>query len=277
LGVEELPETERRQILRQLEDGPGRFDALALPPGAKPTVAIRRIVRWGTPAEDGTVLLSAGDRYPFLWSRGTGGGSAFAFSVPAERSWSNLPLSPLFLPVLHELVRRAAGMQDAIRAERVAVSVPLPDAIGDLDQGVLGPEGRTHAVRGAQGMADVRPRVEDALTPGIYRAPSGSTPPRPLLALNVDRAESNLARVDEAALAAGTGMGAVFVARNSGELQRVVAEHRTGLSLGGWLLWVAFALAVLELVVANRLSRREAALSEQLRVDPAGRVRTATP
>jgi hypothetical protein len=78
--------------------------------GSAPVLGIRRYLRFAaTLPPEASVLLFSGDNQPFLLARNVGRGRTLLCSVSAERRWSTLPLSPVFLPLIHQIVRHGLG------------------------------------------------------------------------------------------------------------------------------------------------------------------------
>ena len=65
----------------------------------------------------------------------------------------------------------------------------------------------------------------------------------------------------------------MYLARDAETLQGLIQEHRVGRTFGEQLLWIVFVLLVVEFLYANRLARARPALSDQLDLDPSGRVK----
>ncbi len=115
----------QRQSLRLLKPTDPVFEAFHLPPGTVPAVTIRQ--RLALPAEPSVeVLLSAGEATPFLVSRSVGHGRVLLFTVSADRRWSDWPLSPFFLPLVHQIVYYAAGAGREPAFQWVTTELPTP-------------------------------------------------------------------------------------------------------------------------------------------------------
>ena len=69
------------------------------------------------------------------------------------------------------------------------------------------------------------------------------------------------------------GIKTVSVSRDKDDLMRHIEEYRVGRPLSESVFWLVLLLAMLEMFVANRQSRKTAGLSERLNIDLAGRVR----
>ncbi|MBI2438900.1 MAG: VWA domain-containing protein, partial [Lentisphaerae bacterium] len=103
----------QRRVLRLVKRGDPLFENMHVPPGTYPTIAVTRELQWDS-LEPGAEIVVASERdVPFLLRRKVGRGCVLAFSVSADRRWSNLPLSPFFLPIAHQLVFYSAGLKQS--------------------------------------------------------------------------------------------------------------------------------------------------------------------
>jgi len=201
------------------------------------------------------------------------------FAVSADRQWSDLPLSPFFLPLVQQTVRFAAGIgRDKIQV-MPASSFLLSDVISKVPDGasLLGPDGETLLIRRVQRQGgrqdDVALYVDNVIKPGYYGlAQQGSQSAEPLMAVNVDRSESNLKPVKPDEIPAILGLKNVTVATERQELERQIQEHRVGRPMSEVAMWLILVLAVVEVFMANRASRKRTTLSDTLHVNASGRV-----
>ena len=108
--LDETGDISVRSLLRLAQPQDPIFSSLTFPPGSVPSVNMKRRLVWTEPQPDSEVLLTTQGDQPFLQSRVFGKGRVLVFSVSGDRGWSNLPLSPYFLPFLHQMVEFGAGM-----------------------------------------------------------------------------------------------------------------------------------------------------------------------
>lgn len=250
-------------------------DGLKTGVGTLPVVTVNRVMQWSDPPDRGVTLMTAGAGTAFLQEHRHGQGAAMCLAVSAERSWSSFPLSPFYLPTMHQLVRYGAGIvSDAVSfdtSRRLTLTDVLPSA-ADLDS-LVTPSGKLLRVRHDSSGGAAIAYVEDLLEPGIYRAPgSGTARGTPILAVNVDRAESDLTPLARDRVPQLAGEDGTAVVADKEDLLRVVKGHRLGQTFGEQVLWLALLLGVAEVALANRLARTSAPLSETLKVDATGRV-----
>jgi Mg-chelatase subunit ChlD len=174
--------------------------------------AFHRVIRV---AETGAfpVLARFDDGTPAVVEGSIGSGRVLVFASDVAARWNDLPLQPAFVPFLHEALRYLGRAQEPVHEYLV----------GDVPAGV-------------------EPR------PGVARVPASPSPgtmqnaPRARVAVNVDAAESDLARmsVDEFKDAVSRSRRLTpSAARASGEQ----AEERQALWRYGLLLVIAGLLA----------------------------------
>jgi hypothetical protein len=198
-----------------------------------------------------TVLARFDDGAVALLERDVGAGRAVVWGSTLDPYWTNLVLEPVFLPLVHQVVKRAAGFMPQ-RPWSVAGQV-VDVGIGDGEPVIVTtPRGgridvatqNTLLTLDEQGFYEVR---EARAGGGTLR----------LHAVNVDVAESELAALDPAEVAAAVAQPADARVLNAGiTLPREEQEKRQ--SLWWYLLLVAAALLTAEAVLANRRSARTA-------------------
>ena len=199
---------------------------------------------------------------PLSWPRFTEGGSivvATAASLasvdPATRQpWTTMPAWPSFLPIVHELLAYAAGSQQDQYNARVGQSLGmlLPTSESASSREVSTPDGRVEHVRVEATGAEARWTFTATDQSGIYAtASSDPTATTEYFAVNVDAAESDLAKADPQELPQQ------FVTRTdwrnldespTGEISRRSGIHK-------WLLYTVLALLLFETYLAWRFGR----------------------
>ncbi|NQU11108.1 BatA domain-containing protein [bacterium] len=275
--VADLPP--ERRPLRLLQPRDPLFRGLRLPPGTVPAVSLRRHLVWGKPAPDAAVLLDAGQGRPFLLARPFGEGRVLTFSVAADRQWSDWPLSPFFLPLLHQIVQYGAGALNDRPYLWATRELDLGSVLGGVTEQVrlIDPEGQPVPIRLSKKEGRAAYFADQLVKPGIYLAAApGGAGNDPVFAVNVARAESDLAPVLPTDLPERIGLRNVHVARSPEDLARLIEQQRRGRPLDELALWLVFALALVELFVANRASRAGVPMSAHITVQASGRVTSRT-
>jgi hypothetical protein len=209
------------------------------------------------------VLARFDDGAPALIEKRVGEGRVLVWASTLDTYWTDLPLQPVFLPFVHQLVRHAAGFAE-----------PSPYfTVGDVVE--IGRTGAT--ARDAEPTADSAAQA----TRWVVMTPSGGRlsidnglvrleqagfydvrPERPgegepfAVAANVDLSESELSSMDPAALVAAVAPpgGPETRLTQSGALSAEERERRQ--SIWWYLLIVAFALLAAETLWSNVPRRR---------------------
>jgi len=209
-------------------------------------------------AKDG-VLSRFDDGAVALAARTVGKGRVLVWTSSIDTAWNDLALQPVFLPFLHQVVRFAASHAESPAWHTVGEALDLSrdPALQKGGATALAPSGERTALRaGSQGL--------ELTAPGFYevRAAAGG-PPLEVAAVNVDRAESDLAAMDPEELA-----GAVTRLSRASAGARVDAalttdEQESRQALWRYLLMAAFLLLATETVLSNRLPARARALVKE--------------
>ena len=138
------------------------------------------------------VLARFDDGREALLEASVGSGRVLAFASPLDGLMSDLPVQPLFLPLVHELARYASAHQDAPLYHRVGGAFDLGDGRDAAPAGrpatVISPSGRRQTLEASV----LGLELDEA---GFYEASRGSAPPR-AIAVNIDTSESDLTSLD---------------------------------------------------------------------------------
>lgn len=218
------------------------------------------------PAAGDSVLAGFDDGAPALLTRAVGNGRVLVWSSTLDRFWNDLPTQPVFVPFVHRVVEFAAGYREAQSWHTVGGGLRLA-ALEDaaLPEGtevtVTAPDGGNSALVAAAlatGAADATAATDrlDLAEPGFYSlAWSDDDTDRELVvAANLDRTESDLAKLDPEELAAALR----YRAGATGELElggQVTAEDREATQSWWWYLLIAvFVVLACETLLSNRLS-----------------------
>ena len=194
--------------------------------------------------DDGAVAAS---------ERRVGAGRVIALGTPLDDSWNDLALKPVYLPLVHQLVRYLARYEPSAPWLTVGQVVDLSALLKNrAERVVVTPSSAQVKVPGTE------PGIVELNEQGVYEVRtvgSGSTPYQ--IAVNLDPAESDLTPLDpQELLAAVTGRAAGDdAAAKPAELTVEDAERQQG--VWWYLLMTGLLLLVAELVVSNHLSRTE--------------------
>lgn len=149
--------------------------------------------RSAQPADSTRVLARFDDGAAALLEARIGRGRVLVATSAMDNYWSDLPLQPVFVPLLNRLVGYTADWQE----QRPALTVGDAFVPEDSTSLLVAPDGSAIAANGA---------VLRIQQPGFHelRAADGTSVVR-TIAVNVDRAESDLAVMQPAALVAAVG------------------------------------------------------------------------
>lgn len=173
----------------------------SLPAEGLDQVLVQRLFRLDPTGLTAQVLIHTEGGEPFLVRLQVGKGRAYVFAVSAQADYSNLPFRPPFLLVLHRaieshLVDAAAPLSLPVFAE---LRLSLPPAAHQM----ILPDGKAVPVMQS---AEGDPLFDQTTLAGVYRLVAGDAPPAdptsapPIAALNVPAAESELDRIEPAAI-----------------------------------------------------------------------------
>jgi len=188
--------------------------------------------------------------------RRTGAGRVVVWTSTLDDSWTDLAVKPVYLPLVHQLVRYLARYEQTPSWLTVGQVVDLATAAARIrgDRIIVTPSGqRTTERPGTPGLLELNEQ-------GIYEIrAAGATTGRPLsIAVNLDPAEADLTPLDPRELvAAVTGHATPLTpeAADPGTVSREDTERRQG--LWWYLLFIGLLLLAAETVMSNRLSRKE--------------------
>jgi hypothetical protein len=212
------------------------------------------------------VLARFDDGAPALTERRSGEGRILVWTSTLDTFWNDLARQPVFLPFVHQLVKRAASYAEADLFQTVGQVADLDRYLAMVLEGEAGApveRGFDIMVSSPSSVKTVIPKSEArALLPldeqGFFevRKVGSSTPASAVsLAVNLDTAESDLARLDPEELVAAVtfrdASTALAGAGSSGET-RDAQERRQG--YWWFLLFGAFVLLAGETLLSNRLS-----------------------
>jgi len=189
--------------------------------------------------------------------RKVGNGRVIVWTSPLDDTWTDIAVKPVFLPLVHQLVRHLAHYEPSTSWFTVGQVLDLAArAKTKADRIVVTPAGERLSQAGSsagEGLLELDQQ-------GVYEVRSAAAADlRPeALAVNLDPAESDLAPLDPRELVAtvtghaSPGSAAPVAPQ---ELTREEAERRQG--LWWYLLLAGLLMLAAETAIANRLSRKE--------------------
>lgn len=273
---------------------------LAEPPSLYESVLVYRHVRLAADETVARVLARLDDGEPLLVERGVGDGRVLMLGIGAAVDWSNLPLRPIFMPLLVQLTSQlsdagrtrtnlTAGQPLEYRFNVVpppsagSFNVAQPPTAGSSGEEYQSqPETQNTAQPRAAGLHWIKLippggemlqletsesfRFANTHDIGIYelRIPDAENPIRVAYTVNFDPAEADPAKIEAAELDELLGGAPLLVADDPDDLTATFVQLREGNSLWGpFLLVVLFAL-VFETFLSNRFGSMSKNAAESL-------------
>jgi hypothetical protein len=265
LSPEDLPLSQRNRTLTW--DQPQHSLIRTLREGIGiPTVAVRRKLTFDKVHASAKPIVSMGANQPFLLEREFGAGHVLMFSVAADRTWSDFPLSPFFLPLLIQCADSGVGAGPKAPFDWATEWLPLSERFPDWNalQSLIGPSGQPVSVRASVLEGRNILNAENLTQPGFYSLkPTNGDEPTPVLAINLLREESDLTQASEVDIRRQMGAKQIALAHDLETLRTRITEHRVGRTFGEHLLWLALALIALEFSCTNILGRAAAGKKEK--------------
>jgi Mg-chelatase subunit ChlD len=216
-----------------------------------------RVMRYRTiqPVADARILARYDDGGIAAAERRVGTGRVIVLTTTLDDSWNDLELKPVYLPLVHQLVRYIAQYEQSTSWATVGQVVDLATLLkSKADRVVVSPDGERRTI-GAN-----EPSILELTEHGAYEIRLASAPSaRPeRIAVNIDPAESDLTPMDTGELvAAATGRATQALAAADAATPLTPEDAEKRQNLWWYLLLAGLALLVAELIVANRLSQRE--------------------
>jgi hypothetical protein len=208
------------------------------------------------PGPDDRVLARYDDGTVAAAEKRIGTGRVIAWSTTFDDSWNDLARKPIYLPLVHQLVKYLARYEQPTSWNTVGDVVDLSALLKSrAERVVMTPSGERVRVPATEaGLLELNEQ-------GVYEVRTGSGSSRPdRIAVNLDPAESDLTPLDPQELVAAVTGRAVQTAADGTTATPALmspeeAEKRQGL---WWYLLVGgLMLLAAEMAVSNVLSRSE--------------------
>jgi hypothetical protein len=241
-------------------------DHPALAPLTKPASLYRSVlvykhfpVRWDSQSQ-ARVLARLDNGQPLLVQRSVGAGSVLMLTTAMRPDWTNLPLKPLFLPLVARLTFYLGGA-DANRSQVLAgAPLAIPFSPGQVEEAteceVTRPSGEVQRVQAKKGEHTLRYAETHQVGIYLFSVPAGERTKNLPYAVNIDPGEceaTDLTRVEVENRLLGQP---VLFCDDPKDLAGTIRKLREGESLWGWFLWAVLLGLVLETWLANRFRRQ---------------------
>ncbi len=212
-----------------------------------------------------SVLARFSNGSPALLERKVGAGCVLFFAATCDRDWTNMPLRPVYLPLVHQMLSYIAGRRQHASSYLVGETVKyafgpglkklaltVTDPAGGVTEAKVVAQPLLSEVLAAPGGA-LTASFDNTLDPGIYSAEVVTASGREVrhFAVNVDVRESDLARLTQAQVADALG-GKALQLRSQDELASAISSMRTGVKLWDYFFYLALLALLAEGWLANR-------------------------
>jgi hypothetical protein len=208
----------------------------------------------------GRVLARLDNGQPLLAERPLGTGSVLLLGTGVHVDWTNLPVKPIFLPLVTRLTLHLAGTETerTMALAGAPVAIPMSSGTGtaakrDVELDVVRPSGEVVRVR-EPGQASGTFRYADTHEAGNYlvrRVDREAAKPFGF-AVNLDPAEVDPAAIAREDLQARLGDRTLLWCEGLANLAQTVRRLREGTSLWEWFLSAVLIGLVFEVFLANR-------------------------
>jgi len=253
---------------------------LAEPASLYQSVLVYKHVRMDVKAaQDAWVLARLDDGEPILVQRKLHRGSVTLLGTSAHVGWTNLPLRPIFLPLLARMTFELAGAEQTYRTTLAGAPLVMnfEEEARPITVEVIPPSGTQNRLptRGEEGQRGQVFRYDDTHDIGVYllRPLEGTKTRQVGFSVNVDPDEALPTKIDREELQQRFGPTRLVFAEDPEDLSGTLKAIREGRSL--WTLFLALVLATLvfETFLSNRLSPKQE--EDQLQHIPPGLRRLA--
>jgi hypothetical protein len=207
-------------------------------------------------------LAKLDDGQPLLVERVVGAGSVLLLGCGVHVEWTNLPLKPLFLPLLTRLTFQLAGAETERTTGLAGAPLTLPlgkragkaqGQVGNAELEVVRPSGEVLRIHAADETAESI-RYAETHEAGVYlvRSVDRMPPKQMAFAVNIDPAESDPTSLTREQLEARFGKRPLIFCENPSDLAETIHRLREGTSLWEWFLAAVLVGLVFEVLLANR-------------------------
>ncbi len=210
--------------------------------------------------ESAKVILRFGNGDPALVERKVGLGKVIVGASSAGATWNQLPLKPVFVPYVYQLLsylgQGATAHRNLRLDESLFLSLPLTDANKPVR--ITAPGGKATAQNSALGAQGVTFSYSDTAHSGVYRVAVDNSKTTDVFAVGLPAGEGNLTYADPGAQArtAGIPSNRFTVTTTPAQMEASVSRSRYGTEVWRPLLWAILPLLFLESLLAQLWGRR---------------------
>lgn len=225
---------------------------LTEPPSLYQTVLVFQLIPVA-PEPDARILATLDDGQPLFVEKALGAGSTLWLGAAAREDWTNLPLKPLFLPLVSRLAFHLAGSLSGQSQSLAGAPLTIPLSNPGAEVEAVRPGGEVLRVKPSEPTATSLKYI-DTHEPGLYlfREISASPPRTHAFAVNGDPDENTDTPIPPAELQQRFGPQTLALCASPAELAETTRRLREGTPLRDALLALVLAALVIEAFFANR-------------------------
>lgn len=206
------------------------------------------------------VILRFGNGDPALVERRVGLGKVILAASSSGATWNQLPLKPVFVPYVYQLLSYLGQGATAHRNLRLDESMFLSLPLGDANKPVriTSPDGKVTSQNSTLGVDGVVFSYGNTSRAGVYHVSVENSKTTDAFAVGRPPDEGNLTYSDpvEAAKAAGVPGGRFTLAATPAQMEAGINRSRYGTEVWRGLLWAILPLLFLESLLAQVWGRR---------------------
>jgi len=227
------------------------------------SVLVYKHVRMATSEGEGRVLARLDDGEPLLVMRNVEKGKVLMLGSTVHVTWSNLPLRPIFLPLIARMTFELAQVEQTFHNALAGQPLVLqfPEQTEPIGVDVLPPAGGTLRLKteGVAGQVGQTFRYPDTHETGVYvlQTMNGSRQKNLSYSVNLDPDEADPAKLEHEELEKLFSPTPVVFAENPDDLTSTFTMLREGKSLWGLFLTAVLVGLVCETFVSNCLSPKK--------------------
>ncbi|MDR2705069.1 MAG: BatA domain-containing protein [Planctomycetaceae bacterium] len=264
---QQAPDTDSGKDAWNIDSMDGNYPAfrnLVNPRDLYTRVFVYRRIPFDISKGNAPTLASLDDGMPLLVQRRVGNGSVTFLGTGVHVSWTNLPIRPIFVPMINQLIFQLAGIEQT-RLQTIA-GQPLTFTFKDDERPqsveIIPPSGevlRRELKKGANAEISTTFVFEDTNQVGVYTLrPLGTARQVQIpFSVNIDGDEIDSAGLtDESCKTLFAGTPYVFVQAGD-EIDSTFEQLKRGTSLWDMFLWMVLIVLVCEAFISNRLSQRK--------------------
>ncbi len=211
-----------------------------------------------SPEAVGDIILRYDNDAPALLERKWGKGRVIVFTSTIDRDWNDLPIRTTYLPLIHQISQYLARSLTGEEGEEILVGQPKSLTWEEKEEviRVIDPQGKVTTLPGRVKEGRREAVYLETRIPGFYNVlgqrEDGGKLTAAAFTVNIELAESNLAKINHEELSQLLGEEAVEIVRGDYRVSRGAGSGERAYKLWGTLLFGLLILAAIEGLVIRK-------------------------